>query len=89
MVVDGATARERLNGEREKEQELTAVPVGLTASSGTHWRRRGGEDDLQWPEMMTTAMEAPRGAPACVAEGDDAGQRRGARGHDERARGRW
>ena len=57
MVVDGATARERLNGEREREQELTAVLMGLTASSGTHWRRRGGEDDLRWPGMKMTSME--------------------------------
>ena len=81
----GARTAERDEGNGEK---LTADSTGLTASSGMHWRRRGGEDDLRWPEMMTTAMEAPRGAPACVAEGDDAGQRRRARGHDERARGR-
>ena len=46
----------------------------------------GGADGSS--RALAQAPAASRGAPACVAEGDDAGQRRGARGHDERARGR-
>ena len=56
------------NGEGEEEQQLTVISMGLTASSGTHWRRWGCEDDLRRPEMRTTAMEALQGIPACVAQ---------------------
>ena len=76
MVADGATARERLNGERGMGQELTAVPVASSAGSGEAGWWRGGEDDLRRPEAKMVMLTAFQGFPRRVARWRG-GQRRG------------
>ena len=57
-VGEGATARERRNGERGTEQKLTADSAALTESSGMHWRRRGGDGDPRWLEVKKATATA-------------------------------
>ena len=47
VVGEGATTREQRNGERRTEQELAAVPVASSASSGEAVCERNSEGDLR------------------------------------------
>ena len=87
-VGEGATVREWRNGERGTEQKLTADSAALTESSGMHWRRRGGDEDLPWPGMKTMSMEALQGLPRRVDWRRGSRRRGGASGHDGGARDR-
>ena len=89
VVARRATACGQLNGERGTVAELTAGSTGLMASSGTHWRRRGGDGDPRRLEVKKAAATAPRGVRRGTAWRRGGGQRGGASGLEERARGRW
>ena len=48
---DAAAVCEGENGEGEEEQQLTAISMGLTVSSGTRCGRRGGDGDPRRPAV--------------------------------------